>query len=170
MRYYFLILMFLLVSCSRKSANELYTEGIKAENEKEFARAIDTYNEIIDKYEKDALADSALFRIALVYNNDLHETPKAINAYQKYFTKYPTSVHAPTALFLTGFLYNNDLRMFDSAKVVYEKFLQLYPNHDLAQSAKFELSTLGKDPGEFPAQTDDSTLTESNPRKKIATK
>jgi hypothetical protein len=29
---------------------------------------------------------------------------------------------------------------------VYEEFLKLYPNDKLAQSAKFELESLGKDP------------------------
>jgi TolA-binding protein len=156
MRYSYLICMFLLISCSRKSADELYTEGTKAENEKQFSVAVEKYGEIVDKYDQTALADSALYRMALVYNNDLHETRKAVQAYQLYCQKYSTSKRAPTALFLTGFLQNNDLHQTDSARESYEKFLRLYPDHELAQSAKFELANLGKDPSEFaPVKTPD---------------
>jgi TolA-binding protein len=152
MRYFLLVFMFLLVSCSRKSAVELYNEGVKAENGKEFTVAVDRFGEVVDKYDQTPFADSALYRLALVYNNDLHETEKAVKAYQLYCQKYSSSNRAPTALFLSAFLMNNDLHQIDSARAAYEKFLRLYPNHDLAQSAKFELANLGKDPAEFTPQ------------------
>jgi len=152
MRYYLLVVMFLCLSCSRKSAEQLYEEGIKAENDKQYQVAVDNFKEIVDKYDNTPLADSAMYRLALVYNNDLHETQNAVSTYQRYCQKYPSSPRAATALFLAAFLMNNDLHQLDSARLAYEKFLQLYPQHELAQSAKFELANLGKDPGEFVTQ------------------
>ncbi len=153
MRYFLLICVFLFASCSRKSAEQLYNDGVKAENEKQYPVAIESYKELIDRYEQSSLADSAMYRLALVYNNDLHETEHAVQTYKLYCQKYSSNPRAATALFLAAFLMNNDLHQTDSARVTYERFLQLYPNHQLAQSAKFELMNLGKDPDQFVPQT-----------------
>ena len=153
MRYFLLVCAFLFASCSRKSAEQLYSEGVKAENEKQYPVAVENYKEIIDRYEQSPLADSAMYRLALVYNNDLHETEHAVQTYKLYHQKFNSNPRAATALFLAAFLMNNDLHQTDSARVAYEKFLQMYPDHQLAQSAKFELTNLGKDPDQFIPQT-----------------
>ena len=137
----------LLQCCSGKSDVTLFREGTVAEEVGKFQLAVDRYEEIVSRFQKSAYAESALYRAGLVYNNDLHDLHKAIGAYRKYYELFPESKQAPTALFLSGFLFNNDLHQTDSAKFIYETFLQKYPGHELAASAKFELETLGKDPG-----------------------
>ena len=65
-------------------------------------------------------------------------------------------------MFLSAFLLNNDLHKLDSAKIVYEAFIQKYPSHELVPSAKFELETMGKDPGVF-FKHDSTSTEEENP-------
>lgn len=144
-----IVILFLVSSCSRKSGQQLYQEAQTAEGQKNYPAALQAYQEIIDKSPTSAYAESSLYRIALIYNNDVRDFGKAISAYQQFCSIFPNSPKAPTALFLTGFIYNNELHRLDSAKIMYETFLQKYPSHELATSAKFELETLGKDPTQF---------------------
>ena len=142
-----IIILFIFFSCSRKNDKQLFQEGIDAYGRKNFQAAIDNFQEIVDRFPAVAYAESSQYRIAVIYNNDLHEISNAVHAYQKFYSLFPSSPHAATALFLTGFLFNNEMHQTDSAKAAYETFLQKYPRHPLAVSAKYELETLGKDPG-----------------------
>ncbi|MGA2623953.1 MAG: tetratricopeptide repeat protein [Bacteroidota bacterium] len=147
--YPFLIAVLLVCSCSHKSEDQLFKDGQAAEGQNNFQLAVESYQEIVDRYPQGKYADTAQFRAALIYNNNLHDTGKAVAAYQRVYVKYPQSTFAPTAMFLTAFLLNNELHNFDSARAIYLAFLQKYPDHDLATSAKFELESLGKDPSQF---------------------
>ncbi|MBN1971322.1 MAG: tetratricopeptide repeat protein [Candidatus Delongbacteria bacterium] len=69
----------------------------------------------------------------------------ALDTYQKFLEKYPESPKVPNIKFLIAFTYNNHIMDHDKAKELYEKFISEYPGHDLEQSAKFELNTIGKD-------------------------
>ena len=147
------LLLFLLclglLSCSRKSERELLTEAKAAVGQKNFQVAIERYAEVVDRFRTSPAAETSQYAIAVIYNNDLHDHLNAVKSYQRFFTLFPQSNEAPVAMFLTGFLFNNELHRLDSARAAYELFLQTYPNHTLASSAKFELETLGKDPGQY---------------------
>lgn len=136
-----------LIGCSR-NADKLYSDGMKAEEQKEFQRAADLYEEVVASFPSQAYAESSLVRLSILYNNDLKDTRKALHSYQRFYAMFPQSKQAPSMLFLAGFLYNNEMHQLDSARMIYESFLQKYPEHELATSAKFELETLGKDPGQ----------------------
>ncbi|MFI5251054.1 MAG: outer membrane protein assembly factor BamD [Bacteroidota bacterium] len=148
MKYFWLILCVIVVfsSCSRKTEEQLYTEAQTAEGQKDFQTAIDRYQEIVSRFNTGKHAEEAQYRIALIYNNDIHDANKAVAAYRTFFYQFPTSKDAPSALFLIGFLYNNELHNIDSARIAYQTFLGKYPEHELAKSAQFELENLGKDP------------------------
>lgn len=141
-----LLIAVVLSSCAKKSDQQLFKEGMAAEEQKDFTSALKDYQEIVDRLPQTALAESSQLRIAVVYNNDVRDIPKSIDAYRKFCAMFPKSPQAPTALFLTGFLFNNELHNIDSARMVYETFIQNYPDHELTSSARFELETLGKDP------------------------
>lgn len=147
-RVVLLLCCLLCFACSRKGDADLYREGKEAEIQKNFAVATERYEEIVDRFPTKAYAESSLSRLAIIYTNDAKDSRKAIRTYQRYYSLFPESKHAPTMLFLSGFLFNNDLHQIDSAKIVYQIFLQKYPDHELVPSAKYELETLGKDPGQ----------------------
>ena len=133
-------------SCFRKSEEQLYSEAQAAETAKNFTEAIDRYQEIVSRFNDGSRAEESQYRIALIYNNELHDISKALGAYHHFYETFPNSTNAPSALFLMGFLYNNELHNIDSARILYQEFLQKYPTNELARSAQFELETLGKDP------------------------
>ena len=148
MKFQFLLLLILILSsCSPKSDTELYMDAKAAEAKKDFQKAIELYEKVVDRFPTVATAESSLVRLSVIYNNDIKDPRKAIDTYRRCYTMFPSSKQAPTMLFLSGFVFNNELHMLDSARIVYETFLQKYPDNDLALSAKFELETLGKDPG-----------------------
>ena len=143
------LLLFILVifsSCSRKTEEQLYTEAQGAETAKNFTQAIACDSEIVARFPAGKHAEESQYRLALLYNNELHDIPRALAAYQLFYKQFPNSPNAPSALFLTGFLFNNELHNIDSAKIAYQAFLQQYPTNELAHSAQFELDNLGKDP------------------------
>ena len=63
--------------------------------------------------------------------------------------KFPDSELASQSLFLTAYLYANELDDYVRAAEYYERFLAKYPNHDMAASARWEITNLGKDPEEI---------------------
>jgi outer membrane protein assembly factor BamD (BamD/ComL family) len=143
----FLILSLVAASCSRKSDADLFKEGTAAENARDIAAATTRYEELVERYPATALAESSLSRLAVIYATDEKDFSKAVFTYRRYYTMFPESKYAPTMLFLSGYVFNNELHRLDSARVAYEAFLQKYPDHTLAASARYELETLGKDPG-----------------------
>ncbi len=140
------------VSCSRRTAETVYVEGKQAETAKNFNHAAELYESIVSDFPASALAESSLVRLSILYNSELKDPRKTLSAYQRCYSMFPGSKQAPTMLFLTAFVFNNELHQTDSARAVYEQFLTKYPKHELAQSAEFELKTLGKDPGEILTQ------------------
>jgi outer membrane assembly lipoprotein YfiO len=149
-------ILVLFSSCSRKSEEELLKEAKAAQEQKNYQLAIESYQQLIDRNPNGKYAEQAQLTIATIYNNEMHDFEKAVNAYQKFYSMYPTSKDAPSALFLSGFLLNNELHKLDNARAVYEMFLQKFPDHELSNSAKFELNTLGKDPSQYIQQDVDS--------------
>jgi TolA-binding protein len=74
----------------------------------------------------------------------------AIHNFKELVQYYPDGEHSAEAMFMLGFIYANDLKQFDLAKEYYGQFVKKYPNHDLADDAKYELETLGKDINDLP--------------------
>ncbi len=74
----------------------------------------------------------------------------AIDNYVNLIEKYPKGKHRPESLFMIGYIYANDLKKLDDARTYYNRFIKEYPDHELVQSARWELKTLGKEVNEIP--------------------
>jgi TolA-binding protein len=146
--FLFIVLLVTLSSCS-KSPEAFYNEAKTAEEQKNYQAALWNYQQVVEKHHESALAESSQFRIVLIYSDAMKDFEKSAQEYMKLYELFPNSPNAPRALFLSGFMYSNELKQYDKAREKYELFLQKFPNHDLAQSAKFELETMGKDPLEY---------------------
>ena len=136
-------------SCSRMSEAELWTAAKQNYEQQKFVEAIENYRQIVDRFNQTEKAPTAQMTIARIYNSDLKDFHSAIAEYRKLTEIFQNDKQAPTAMFLIGFVYNNDLHNIDSAKIAYEAFLAKYPSDELAESAKMEIATLGKDPSEL---------------------
>ncbi len=62
-----------------------------------FDLAAANYSEIIEKYPYDLLADDALYNLASLYENQLHDKNKAMQLYEKILTQYPGSLYVVDA-------------------------------------------------------------------------
>jgi hypothetical protein len=163
----------LISSCSHRTEDEYIRDAKAAESSQNFNLPISLYKELIEQYPKGAHVEEANFQIASVYNNDLHDPANAARSYVTFFTSYPQSDRSPTAMFLAAFLYNNEMHNTDSARIIYTSFLAKYPTDKLAESAHFELETLGKDPTavlkeDILPKNQDSVSVENAPKQEVA--
>jgi TolA-binding protein len=138
-----------LAGCSKPPAGEYLKKAQDAEKGGLWTVAIENYQNLVRDHPNDPLAENAMFNVATIQNNSLHDFPAAVNQYKTFLRTYPDSKKAATATFLVAFLYNNDVKNLDSARVYYQMFLSRYPTNEMASSAQFELENLGKSPDEF---------------------
>jgi len=64
---------------------------------KEYDKAIEMYNLVIDKFPEDIRADNSIYELADMYENQLNNKDKAKELYEKLYTKYSNSVFATDA-------------------------------------------------------------------------
>ncbi len=63
----------------------------------QFEMAAALYNEIIEKYPYDLLADDSMFNLAGLYENQLNDKGKAMQLYEKILTQFPGSLYVVDA-------------------------------------------------------------------------
>ncbi len=140
------LLIILFAGCSKPKPEEYVGKANVAINQKNFQVAIDELEKLVSDHPDSPQAEEALFTIASLKNDELHDFPGAISVYKRYTAKYPDGSRAPLALFLTGYLYNNELHDYPNAKIAYLEFIKRFPGHEMAKSAEFEVNHLGKKP------------------------
>ncbi len=143
-----LLLGFILTSCSRspKMTEEQLFGLAKSLQEKEnYEQAAKTLEKLVKEYPEGRHAEEALYRLGLLYANNLHDYKKAISSYKRLIEQFPNSSRLAQAYFMIGYHYANDLKELDKAREAYNTFLEKFPNHELVPSVEFELKYLGKD-------------------------
>jgi TolA-binding protein len=163
-------LMFVLIGCSKPSAEEMFNKGVDAQKAEQYDAAIDSYRELVIAYPDSARTPEAWYAIGSIYQNQKHSYHQAIHAFRQLVEKYPNHATSSNASFLIGFIYNNDLKNIDSARIAYEDFLKRYPANQLVGSVQFELSNLGKDPSEILKAQSQVSQEETKPTKKVKKK
>lgn len=66
-------------------------------DQKKYEEAAKVYQQLVDMYAKDILADDAMYALAALYLNKLNRSSDAMDLYQKIFTEHPDSFFAPDA-------------------------------------------------------------------------
>jgi len=136
----------MLIGCSRKMSEEqLYEEAKKFEQQQDIDKVIKLYEELVDRFPKSQKADFALYKLALVYQNNKQEFAKAVASHERLMKDYPQSKYLSQSHFMSAFIYANDLKDLEKARAAYTSFVEAYPDHELVPSVKWELEHLGKD-------------------------
>ena len=136
----------MLLGCAKKmSEEELYGEAQKLEQQQDIDKLIKVYEELIDRFPKSQKADFALYKLALVYQNNKQEFAKAVACHERLMKDYPESKYVSQSHFMSAFIYANDLKDLDKARAAYSSFVEKFPDHELVPSVKWELEHLGKD-------------------------
>ncbi|MCG8608841.1 tetratricopeptide repeat protein [bacterium] len=134
------------LSCgeSEPEAN-LWQRAQDFEKQENFAEALKTYEKQLQDYPNGEFAEEALYRLAFLNYNNVHDLEKALQLHQQLVGTYPNSKFVPQARFMIGYINANDLKNYDAAKVAYEDFLKYHSDNELAESVRWELEHLGKD-------------------------
>ena len=162
-----LSLMFVFISCSKPSAEEMFNKGVDAQKAEQYDAAIDSYRELVVAYPDSNRTPEAYYAIATIYQNHKRSYHQAIQTFRQLIEKYPNHATSPSASFLIGFIYNNDLKNIDSARIAYEDFIERYPSNQLVISAQFELNNLGKNPADILNAQAQLAQREMKPSKKV---
>ena len=75
---------------------------------------------------------------------------EALTNFKLLIKYYPEGEMAAKSIFMIGFINANHLNNLEEAKKYYTEFIEKYPNHELVDSARYELETLGKSIDELP--------------------
>jgi TolA-binding protein len=111
--------------------------------------------ELSDKYWEKLLTDYPGHPVDLEYFNfakkfySISKYVDTISMYKKVVAGDPDNEKRPEAIFMIGFISANDIKDYDQAKKYYNKLIEEYPENQFVESAKFELTILGKNPEEL---------------------
>lgn len=155
MRYLSVLLMTVLffAGCSKKSEKDLLDAADQKLKNNDIAGAIVEFNNYLTEFPEGQAASKVTFDLAKIYQSKLDKSmegtaslKKSVEMFQQVVSKFPKSKEAPTALFMAAFVTANELNDMEGAKTLYQKFVDTFPGHELANSAKAELATLGLTP------------------------
>jgi TolA-binding protein len=144
-----ILLAAMLVGCTPKTDEELFTEAVESQKASEPDDAIELYQELLERYPGSLRAPEAMYAIGSVHQDLKKDFPKAIASYRALVARYPDHATSPNAAFLVGFIFHNELKQLDSARAAYESFIAAYPQSPLVSSAQFEIEHLGVDPAQI---------------------
>ncbi len=135
-----------LASCAKKMSEEqLYAEAQNLEKQEKVDSLITIYEEFVDRFPKSEKADQALYRLALIYQNNKQDFKTAVAAHERLIKDYPQSRFVSQSHFMAAFIYANDLKDLEKARARYATFLEAFPQHELVPSVQWELKHLGQD-------------------------
>ena len=75
---------------------------------------------------------------------------EAMANFKEVIDNYPETEFAAKSMFMIGFINANHLKNLEEARKYYQAFVDKYPEHELVESAKYELETLGKNIEDLP--------------------
>jgi len=128
--------------------NRLYGPGTTSFDKVKGDSLMTLYQKFIDRFPKDTLTPSVVFKMANLAVN-LGHADTAILFFDRYIKDYPEGPKAEVCLFFKAFVYENNLQDFDKAKELYLLFLEKYPDSEFADDAQVALNNLGKSPDQF---------------------
>jgi outer membrane protein assembly factor BamD (BamD/ComL family) len=150
----------IMAGCGEKLTEEQQrAKATEYEQQARWEEAADSYEKLIKSYPNSESVDENLYKLAVIYANNLQEFGKSIAAYKRVIEEYPESQYVIQSTFMIGYRYANDLKDMDNAKTAYEQFLAKFPDHELASSVKWELDHLGQDISEIDLQLDENEAT-----------
>jgi len=144
------VIIISITGCLKLSDEQLMNRAEKLESEEKFSKAAEIYEKVASLHPESPLADSALYRAAIVYTGGLKKFSKAISLFKRIVDEYPESRSAPQSQFMIGYIYANTIGDTTMARSAYKRFLEKYPDHELVPSVRWELKYLGRDINDIP--------------------
>jgi outer membrane protein assembly factor BamD len=135
------------VNLATKPANELYSIGMKAYNEKKYLSAIEHLQAVVFNHGGVSFVDTAQYHLALSYYGNKDYTVAGVE-FNRLALNYPSSVYFQNAIFLRAVCffestpkhYGLDQSELQKAIEQFEDFLIDYPESELVPQAREYLS------------------------------
>ncbi len=120
-----LLVTVLIIGCGEKLTEEqLQANALDFENREQWKQAADMYERLVKAYPKSPKAPETLYRLGVIYANNLKDFHKSVDAYRRLVKKYPKCDFVIQSSFMIGYRYANDIKDHKRAKVAYEDFLK----------------------------------------------
>jgi tol-pal system protein YbgF len=120
--------------------NKLYSKGLNFLKEKQYKSALDTFDQFLDKFPENSLADNALYWKGETYYTQ-KEYSKAAETFKMVTEKYPDGSKCPDALLKEGYSYI-ELSETKKAEQTLQKLIKLYPFSSAAPKAEVKLKEI----------------------------
>ncbi|MBN2354823.1 tetratricopeptide repeat protein [candidate division KSB1 bacterium] len=136
----------LIIGCGEKlTEDQLRANALDFENREQWQEAAQMYERLVKAYPKSKRAEETLYRLGVIYANNLKGFERSVETYRRLVKKYPESDYVIQSSFMIGYRYANDIKDLKRARQAYEDFMKKWPEHELAASVKWELEHLGED-------------------------
>ena len=122
------------------SEDDLYAASKKAFDEKNFEKAREGFQKLLETYPKSQHADNAQFWIGEIYYREKWYE-KSILEYQKVIEKYPKGNKVPASLLKQGLAFSN-IGDKANARLILQELAKKYPKSNEATIAKQKLKDL----------------------------
>lgn len=122
------------------SEDELYAASKKAFDEKDFDKAREGFQKLIEMYPKSPHADNAQFWIGEIYYREKWYE-KSILEYQKVIEKYPRGNKVPASLLKQGLAFSN-IDDKANARLILQELVKKFPKSNEATIARQKLKGL----------------------------
>jgi len=122
------------------SPQKLYSKGYNFLKNKNYSKAIETFDEFLEKYPNETLADNALYWKGEAFYAQ-SEYKKAAEIFEMVTTTYPDGTKCPDALLKAGYSYLK-LKNNDKAKELLQKVIKIYPFSNAAPKAQSKLKEI----------------------------
>ncbi len=80
--------LLLLTGCGGGGVDRLFEQAQQYHEAEDFLSAVETYEQIVERFPTNEKADDAQFMVGFIYANDIQDTTKAREAYQTYLDNY----------------------------------------------------------------------------------
>jgi tol-pal system protein YbgF len=118
----------------------LYQVGMDQLQKQAYGQARIAFQEVIDKFPRDALVPDALYQIGMAYYQEKLDA-KADTAFASVVRLHPKSDRAPGALYKRASI-NHDAQRTSAARTLYQQLIREYPSSSEAGLAKTKLASL----------------------------
>ena len=123
---------------SAPGVNTIYDEAFRQYQRRDYVASTEGFLEIVDLYPGSALADDALYYLAMSHESD-GQPHRAIEEYMGLFFRYPDSERAPAALYRAAMVYSYHNASSDRDRVL-RLIVERYPSSEEAALAQERLS------------------------------
>ncbi|MDZ7262258.1 MAG: tetratricopeptide repeat protein, partial [candidate division KSB1 bacterium] len=91
------LLSFVSFCAQRVTQEQLKAQAQQFEKEENFEQAVKIYEKLVMQYPKGKFSDEALYKLGILYSNNLKNFQKSVEAYIKLVENYPKSNYAAQA-------------------------------------------------------------------------